>query len=190
MVFCPASSSNSLVSASPRMPWAPCCACQGHCRIPAVSAAFPGWQMFPYLCLSTHCLSVPFPTVTRSPSGLLLQQGVSGVPLVPAARSCPGSGNDPQESHELCWTLGNCLCLSQFPAPVSEQALLCTSPWCLGGTATAPCATVAASCPGAPCSPPAPGLSGNVGGGEGPLWAQQRVQQSLPWAAPGRALLP
>lgn len=105
-VFLPCKFSNSLVSASPRMPWAPCSACQGHSRFPAVNAAFPGWQMFLCLCLSTHCLSVLFPIVIRSPSGLLLQQGVSGVPLVPAARSCPGSGSDPQELHVLCWTLG------------------------------------------------------------------------------------
>lgn len=49
VVFCPAGSNNSLVSASPRIPWAPCCACQGHCKFPAVNAAVPGWQMFLHL---------------------------------------------------------------------------------------------------------------------------------------------
>lgn len=84
------------------------------------------------ICLSTHPLSVLFPIVNRLPSELLFQQDVTGVPLVPAAASRPGSGSDPQEPHELCQTLGT-LCLSPFPAPVSEQALLCSSPWCLAG---------------------------------------------------------
>lgn len=119
--FCPAGSSTSLLSASPRMPWALCCACQGHCGFPAVSAAFPGWQMFPYLCLSTHHLSVHFPIVTRSLLGLLLQQGVSGAPLVPAARNSPGSGSNLQESHELSWILGTpCACPNSQPLCLSR----------------------------------------------------------------------
>lgn len=118
--FCPAGSSTSLLSASPRMPWALCCACQGHCGFPAVSAAFPGWQMFPYLCLSTHHLSVHFPIVTRSLLGLLLQQGVSGAPSVPAARNSPGSGSNPQESLS---------CAGHWELPVLVPIPCLSRPW-------------------------------------------------------------
>lgn len=186
-VFLPCKFSNSLVSASPRMPWAPCSACQGHSRFPAVNAAFPGWQMFLCLCLSTHCLSVLFPIVIRlgccsNRVSVVFpwsqqQEAVLSLAVTPRSFMC-------------CAGHWENSVLVPIPAPVSEQAQLCSSPWCPGGTATAPCATVAASCPGAPCSPPAPGLSGNVAGGEGPRRAQQRVQQSLPWAAAGTALFP
>ncbi|KAM9538563.1 glucose-dependent insulinotropic receptor [Guaruba guarouba] len=93
-----------------------------------------------------------------------------------------------QGPHELCeqwgWVLGHLSACSLMPAPSLLRS------WVRGrGAATTPCAIVAASCPGAHCSPPAPGLSGNVAGGRDLCGHSRCWECSGPSAGSGSAEL-
>lgn len=146
-----------------RMPWAPSCTYRGRCNLPPAPAKdAPGSQAgrhFLHLYFSRHLLSVLFPIITRLPLWLLLRQGISIVPLVPAGRGCPGSGSDPAGAPQAVplhvpvgLGAGNSLCL--FPV-TSTRVKAGHSLWSLvlgWGTSTIPCAITAAFCPGARCS--------------------------------------
>ena len=151
-----------------------------HPRLPRVRRVPRLADVFPVCILADISCQYFSPLQPRRLYGCCSDKGSALFPRSLQKEAALGLAVTPQEPRELWgyrwgWALGTLFACSLLPSPrVQAGHRLCSGPWCLAGRRPPPrVPSWQLPAQALAAHRPAPGLSGNGAGGEGPPWAQR-----------------